>query len=56
MEGWSSGNGHGLSLIYEKMTACYGDNFDMKIEVPKKKGTLVSVMIPAVSGDNIRGI
>ena len=44
--GWRSGNGHGLSLIYEKLAKCYGGDFDMKLSVPDGTGTLFTVVIP----------
>lgn len=50
MESWSSGNGHGLSLIYDKLRACYAERFSMEIDTPGMEGTQVTVRIPASSG------
>lgn len=42
----AAGSGHGLSLIYAKLAAAFGENFTMTI-VSQKDGTCVSVNIPA---------
>lgn len=46
MKRWSQGNGHGLSLIYDKLKACYADKFEMKMETAGEEGALITVKIP----------
>ena len=43
---WESGSGHGLSLIYDKLHACYGDHFSMDLAIDEAGSTCVTVLIP----------
>ena len=45
---WASGSGHGLSFIYDKLRACFGEDFDMRLSITKQRPpvTKVTVTLP----------
>ena len=45
---WASGSGHGLSFIYDKLHACFGEAFDMRLSITKQRPpvTKVTVTLP----------
>ena len=43
---WTSSSGHGLSFIYDKLKACYGDGFSLDIAVTRAGHTRVTVVVP----------
>jgi quercetin dioxygenase-like cupin family protein/ligand-binding sensor protein len=45
-QSWSTGSGHGLSFIYDKLRSRYRDDFDMEIAVTEDNHTRVTVRVP----------